>query len=209
MALIKNFSQMRAVYPDAQRWNEVLEMVFRSPNPASLNLNGSKFLLNDMERLLPQGKLINTCCIRISHTLNQFNANKVTKETPDKIRYFSGCVNRSTLQKGNYILAVREISAYMRVKYGAPLSMLRFKPGISSTDSLMWKQEHGQALRDIFMDTISNMTGIVVIFRAGTNTGGTGTFSGHTDLWDNGRAFHDDSLTNLPDVKQIEFWAVD
>ena len=207
MALIKNYAQMRAAYPQLQHWNEVLEMVFRSPNPAVLNLKASQFLLDDMAKLLPQGKLINTCCIRISHVLNQIGANKITKNTTDKVRYFPGCADRTTLAKGNYILAVREMSAYMRAKYGAPLSILKYKQGISSTDALMWKREHGDAKRATFMSAIALKTGIVVLFRPGINVGGTGTFSGHVDLWDMGRAFHDDSVTST--ANQIEFWAVD
>jgi hypothetical protein len=207
MALIKNYAQMRAAYPQNQHWNEVLEMVFRSPNPAVLNLSASQFLLDQMATLLPQGKLINTCCIRISHVLNQVGANKITKNTTDKIRYFPGCANRTSLSKGSYILAVREMSTYMRTKYGAPLSILKFKPGISPTDALMWKKEHGDAKKAEFMAAIALKTGIVVLFRPGTNVGGTGTFSGHVDLWDMGQAFHDDSVTDS--ANQIEFWAVD
>ena len=139
--------------------------------------------------------------------MNQIGANKITKNATDKIRYFPGCADRNNLTKGNYILAVREMSAYMRAKYGIPLSMLRFKPGQSSTDALIWKTDHGDAKRAEFMNLIALKTGIVVILRPGTNVGGTGVFSGHVDLWDMGEAFHDDSVTAT--ANQIEFWAVD
>jgi Type VI secretion system (T6SS), amidase effector protein 4 len=207
MALINGYAQMKAAYPQFQHWNEVIELIFRSPDPAKLNLRASSFMLTEMERLMPQGKLINTCCIRMSHVLNHVSANKISKSATDKIRYFPGCVDRNTLEKGNYIFSVREISAYMRAKYGNPLSMKFYKPNVNTVDTLMWKEEHGPELRQLFMDTIANKSGIMVIIRPGVNVGGTGTFSGHVDLWDFGQCYHDDSITDS--ARQLEFWAVD
>lgn len=145
MQKLNNFMIMWFAYPSPYNALDVAFSENNSPKTPEVTRN---WIFNTIK---------NSCCIRLSHSLNSTVNHKVT--TRGGVRTLVG-------SKGLYIYAVPDFSKYLKSKYGKP--------------DFEWSQS-SEIDEETFQNQLKDEMGIILFFDY------IGGARGHADLWDRGK----------------------
>ena len=125
----------------------------------------------------------NSCCIRLSHSLNSSICHTIPKNT--RARTVVGA-------KGNYIYAVPDFSNYLKDRYGNPTH-------IWPDPKDKWKKIGERKTKLQFRQELKKKRGIILFFDY------VGGARGHADLQDKGEV---GSYDLFDAIDRVEFWEV-
>ncbi len=170
MEKLNEFQAMWMQYPSESL---VMEKAFSKTNAPNMNEDQRKWVQNAFH---------NTCCVRLSYSLNHTIGHKITKSHVRSV----GLTSRDSVtgKNGKYIFRVTDMSTYINGRYGKA--------------DHAWPSDKKDS-RDEFWKTISNKQGIILFHEKSE------FLNGHADLWEKG----DVKTYNLFDTAtNIEFWEV-
>ena len=170
MEQLNEFQAMWIEYPDP---SSVLEKAFSKDNSPETS---------EATRNWIHSSFHNTCCVRVSYSLNHTISHKILKGDVQS----AGLSSRDyvTGKNGKYIFNVPNVSEYLNSRYGKPTKQ--------------WDGTDNPSRAD-FAKEIENKQGIIIFHEQMSG------LNGHVDLWDQGEV----KTYNLFDsANSMEFWQV-